>query len=161
MIRADKTQPTYRKRNSTVAAKPSLRPGLLPFFYASILALFCLALGTYLRADAISGTVKDPSGAVVAGAHIEISGGDLSQPIVLTSDESGKFAAPNLNPGKYSIRVAKEGFDDLVTTVDLKGAADLPVSLTIAAQQTRVTVTEKSAAFANSDAAYRLSLIHI
>jgi Peptidase family M1 domain/Carboxypeptidase regulatory-like domain len=155
VTRADKTQPDYCKRNSTVAPKTSRHLGRLPFFYASILTLFCLALATYLRADTISGTVKDPSGAVVAGAHIEISGGDLSQPIVLTSDESGKFAAPNLNQGKYSVRVAKEGFDELVTTVDLKGAADLPLSLTIAAQQTRVTVSEKSTAYANSDAAYR------
>jgi hypothetical protein len=155
VTRADKTQPNHRKRNSTVAPKTSRRLGRLPFFYASILTLFCLVLATYLRADTISGTVKDPSGAVVAGAHIEISGGNLSQPIVLTSDESGKFAAPNLSPGKYSVRVAKEGFDDLVSTVDLKGVADLPLSLTIAAQQTRVTVSEKSTGYANSDAAYR------
>jgi hypothetical protein len=117
--------------------------------------LLCLALATHLRADTISGTVKDPSGAVVAGARVEITGGDLSQPIVLTSDESGKFAAPNLKHGRYSVRVAKEGFDDLVTTVDLEGTADLPIKLTIAAQQTRVNVSEKSSGFANSDAAYR------
>jgi Peptidase family M1 domain/Carboxypeptidase regulatory-like domain len=127
----------------------------LPFLHALILTLFCLAFATYLRADTLSGTVKDPSGAVVAGARIEITGGSLSQPMVLTSDDSGKFAAPNLNAGKYSVRVAREGFDDLVTTVDLKGAAELPLSLTIAAQQTRVSVTEKSTGFANSDAAYR------
>lgn len=119
------------------------------------MVLLCLALATHLRADTISGTVKDPSGAVVAGARVEITGGDLSQPIVLTSDESGKFAAPNLKHGRYSVRVAKEGFDDLVTTVDLEGTADLPIKLTIAAQQTRVNVSEKSSGFANSDAAYR------
>ena len=119
------------------------------------MVLLCLALATHLRADTISGTVKDPSGAVVAGARVEITGGDLSRPIVLTSDESGKFAAPNLKHGRYSVRVAKEGFDDLVTTVDLEGTADLPIKLTIAAQQTRVNVSEKSSGFANSDAAYR------
>jgi hypothetical protein len=155
MSTTDKTQTTNRKRNSSAAAGMPRRLGRLPFFYALILALLCLALATHLRADTISGTVKDPSGAVVAGARIEITGGNLPQLIVLTSDESGKFAVPNLNPGKYSVRVAKEGFDDLVTTVDLKGVADLPLSLTIAAQQTRVNVTEKSTAFANSDAAYR------
>jgi hypothetical protein len=131
------------------------RFGQFRFLRASILVLLCLALATHLRADTISGTVKDPSGAVVAGARVEITGGDLSQPIVLTSDESGKFAAPNLKHGRYSVRVAKEGFDDLVTTVDLQGTADLPIKLTIAAQQTRVNVSEKSSGFANSDAAYR------
>lgn len=81
--------------------------------YLFILALLCLVLAAPLRADTISGTVKDPAGAVVAAARIEISGGNLSQPVRLFSDESGKFVAPNLTPGKYSIRVAKEGFDDL------------------------------------------------
>ncbi len=123
--------------------------------YASILTLLCLGLATRLLADTISGTVKDPSGAVVAGARIEISGGNLPQPIVLSSDESGKFAAPTLTAGKYTVRVSKDGFDDLVTTVNLKGAADLPLNLTIAAQQTRVTVTGKSTGFANSDSVYR------
>ena len=129
-------------------------PGAI-LLYASTVAVLGLALATPLRADTISGTVKDPSGAVVAGARIEITGASLPQAMVLTSDESGKFAAPNLNPGKYSVRVAKEGFNDLVTTVDLHGAADLPLTLTIAAQQININVTGKTSAFANSDPIYR------
>ena len=129
--------------------------GRFKFFYVPILAMVWLALTPQAHADTISGTIKDPSGAVVTGARIEISGGNLPQPLALTSDESGKFAAPNLSAGKYSVRVAKEGFDDLVREVDLKGTADLALSLTITAQQTSVTVNEKSAAFANSDAVYR------
>ncbi|HEY2545121.1 MAG TPA: M1 family aminopeptidase [Candidatus Acidoferrum sp.] len=117
--------------------------------------LLCLGLATTARADTISGTVKDSSGGAVAGARIEITAGSLSQPIVLTSDESGKFVAPNLTPGKYSVKVTKDGFDSVVTTVELSGTAEIAVSLKIAAQQTRVTVTEKSMAYANSDAIYR------
>ena len=152
LSQTDRTHSASPNPNSSFAAR-TFRRG--PFLAAAISALLCLALATHLRADTISGTVKDPSGALVAGARIAITGGDLSQPLVLTSDESGKFAAPNLHPGRYSVRVAKEGFDDLVTPVDLHGAADLPLRLTIAAQQTRVNVTEKSTAFANSDPAYR------
>src|SRR6202035_5061644 len=92
--------------------------------------------------------------AVVAAARIEITGGNLSQPLQLVSDESGKFVAANLTAGKYSLRVVKEGFNDLVTTVDLHGTADLALNLTITAQQMSVTVNEKSSAFANSDALY-------
>lgn len=125
------------------------------FRSARILVLFCLALATPLRADTISGTVKDPSGAVVVGARIEITGGELSQALVLTSDATGKFTAPNLRPGGYSIRVVKDGFEELVTGIELKGEADIPLSLTIAAQQAQVNVTEKATMFANSDAAYR------
>jgi len=128
---------------------------LHPLLYPLILTLLSAPLTTPLRADTISGTVKDPSGAVVAGARIEISGSALAEPLVLTSDDTGKFVAANLSAGKYSVRVAKEGFDELLTTVDLHGTADLPLSLTITPQQTSVTVNEKSSAFANSDPVYR------
>ena len=40
--------------------------------------LLCLAAPAWLYADTISGTVLDPSGAVIVGARVEITGGDLS-----------------------------------------------------------------------------------
>jgi hypothetical protein len=144
-----------RKAQMRDAGGARLRGGRAHFIYAVILALLCLALAAGLRADTISGTVKDPSGAVVAGARIEISGGSLAQAIVLTSDETGKFAASNLNPGSYSVRVVKDGFDELVKTVELKGTAELGLNLTIAEQKSSVNVSEKNSAFANSDAGYR------
>jgi peptidase M1-like protein/carboxypeptidase family protein len=147
-----------KNRNSVALQRTKAtprRPRRLSIYSISILALFVLTFATRLAADTISGTIKDPSGAVVAGARIEITGSTLPQPFILASDDSGKFTAPNLSPGQYSVRVIKDGFDDLITTVDLKGAADLPLSLTIAAQKTNITVSEKSTAFANSDAVYR------
>jgi hypothetical protein len=155
MSRTDTTYPSDRNANLSRVGGGLWRLKKLGLIYAAILALIFFALATNLRADTISGTVKDPSGAVVAGARVEITGGNLAKPIVLATDESGKFAAPNLSPGKYSVVVAKDGFDSLVTPVDLKGAADLQLSLTIAAQQTSVNVTEKNMAFANSDSMYR------
>jgi len=129
--------------------------GRFKFFHVLILALVCLIFTSHANADTLSGTVKDPSGGIVIGARIEISGANLLQPLVFTTDESGKFVAPNLEAGKYSVRVGKEGFDDVLTEVDLHGTADLAFSLKIAAPETRITVSEKSAEFANSDAAYR------
>ncbi len=127
----------------------------LPGLFLYLVALFCLAFATPLRADTISGTVTDPSGAVVVGARIEITGDNLTQPITVTSDASGKFNVPNLAPGKYSVRVTKAGFDELVTPVELHGAADLALKLTITAPQIQVTVSEKSLAYANPDPIYR------
>ena len=130
-------------------------PNWLPIFQIAALLLVCLTLCRALRADTLTGTIKDPSGAVVAGAHVEITATGLTKPILLTSDELGKFAVPNLSPGKYSVRVTKEGFEEIVTPIDLHGAIDLQLSLTIAAQQTSVNVTEKSSGYANSDVVYR------
>src|SRR5258708_35695332 len=102
--------------------------GRFRFFHVLMLALACLVLTPQAEADTISGTVKDPSGGVVIGARIEINGGSLVQPLGLGSGESGKFAAPNLEAGKYEIRVAKGGFDNIVTSVDLHRTADLALS---------------------------------
>jgi hypothetical protein len=155
MSQPDELQATNHRTPLPHPGRMPCRRGRSHFVHAAILALLCLAVATRLRADTISGTVKDPSGAVVVGARIEISGGNLTQAIVLTSDETGKFAAPNLNPGSYSVRVVQDGFDDLVRALELKGTAELALNLTIAAQKTSVSVSEKNTAFANSDAGYR------
>ena len=110
---------------------------------------------TGLRAETIFGTIQDPSGAVIAGARIEITGGDLAQPVVLTSDGLGKFVSPDLKPATYSVRVTRDGFEALVKTVDLRGAVKLQLTLTIAQQQVTVSVPGKSLAFTNSDPIYR------
>jgi len=119
------------------------------------LLLACLAIPAYSHADTISGTVVDPSGAVIVGARIEITGGDLAQAVVLSSDAQGKFSSPDLKPGSYSLRVTREGFEPLVKTVDLHGAVGLELKLAIAEQHVEVTVSGKGLTYANSDPVYR------
>ncbi len=121
------------------------------------MALFvlCLVRPTGLRAETISGTIQDPSGAVVAGAQIEITGGDLARPVAFSSDGLGKFTSPDLKPGTYSVQVTRDGFEPLVRTVDLRGPVQLQLTLTIAQQQVSISVPAKSMAFANSDPLYR------
>ena len=151
----NKVSPKPDPSETTVLCKlRCYRNGLFIFQIAALL-LMCLTLCGSVRADTISGTIKDPSGAVVAGARVEITADGLTKAIVLTTDESGKFVVPNLSPGKYSVRISKEGFDEIVTPVDLQGTSDLQLSLTISAQQTSVNVTEKSSGYGNSDTVYR------
>ena len=120
-----------------------------------LLSVLVLSPPFVVRADTITGTVKDPSGGVVPGARIEITGDGIAQPLLLTTDEFGKFAAPDLKPGQYSVRVTKDGFEPLVSAIELHGTTDLQLKLVIAEQITSVTVSEKSFAFANSDSVYR------
>jgi hypothetical protein len=126
-----------------------------PSFLRAALFLLCLTGPAWLNAQTISGTVQDQSSAVVAVARIEITGGDLTQPVVLTSDGQGKFASPDLKPGTYSLRVTRDGFEPLVKTVDLQGAVQLNLVLTVAKQLVNIQVAGKSLAFANSDPVYR------
>ncbi len=117
--------------------------------------LVCMAIPISLHAGTISGTVKDPSGAVIAGARIEITGAQLTGPVVLSSDGLGRFTSPELKPGAYSVSVSRDGFEPLGKTVDLQASVDLPLTLAIAQQKTTVAVSEKALAFTNSDPAYR------
>src|SRR5262249_31462282 len=119
------------------------------------LLLVCLTSPVLLHAETISGTVRDPSGAVIVGARIEITGGQLTQPIVLSSDAQGKFVSPELKPDTYSLRVTREGFQPAVKTVDLHGTAELEFRMAIARQHEEVDVSAKGRAYANSDPIYR------
>jgi len=124
-------------------------------FLKMALLLFGLANPLGLHADSIFGTVADPSGAFIPGARIEITGGDLAQPLVLSSDAVGRFSSPDITPGTYTLRVTRDGFEPLVRTVELKGGVKLQLSLAIARQRTDVNVSGKSVNYANSDPVYR------
>ena len=120
-----------------------------------LLLLLWLTAPAWLHAQTISGTVQDPSGAVVVGARIEITGGDLAQSLILSSDATGKFASPELKPGTYTVRVVQEGFEPLAKTVELQASVQVQLALTIAKQEIEISVAGKSLAFANSDPVYR------
>jgi hypothetical protein len=128
---------------------------LTRFRFFAVFLLLCFGWGAGVRADTLSGTVKDPAGLSVAGARIEITGEGLPQPLILTTDEAGRFVARDLKPGKYSVHVNKEGFQPLDASADLQGSADLSLTLAIPQQQTTVTVNDKISAYANTDSFYR------
>jgi hypothetical protein len=119
-----------------------------------LLVLFCSVGSALLFGATVSGTVQDPSGAVVSGARIEITGGNLAQAIVLSSDALGEFVSPDLQPGKYVLKVTHDGFEPLEQTIDLQTSNELQLSLAIARVQTNISVAGKAGAYANSDPVY-------
>ncbi len=125
-------------------------------FVPTISLLACsLIFPTLLHSETISGTIQDQSGAIIVGAQIEIAGGKLTQPIVLSSDASGRFVSPDLELGTYSVRVTRDGFESVTKTVELKDAVELQLTLTIASRREQINVAGKNLAFANSDPVYR------
>lgn len=58
------------------------------------LLLLWLTGPTWLHSQTIAGTVQDPSGAVIVDARIEITGGVLAHPLVLSSNGVGEFVSP-------------------------------------------------------------------
>ncbi len=96
-------------------------PMLRRVYAVVLLAVFCSFLLTnsvpaaaQVDRGAIVGTVTDPSGARLAGAHVTITNLDTSQPVHLTTDEEGNYKANLLKIGTYSVSATKEGFEKTV-----------------------------------------------
>src|ERR1700732_1162760 len=61
----------------------------------------------------LQGTVKDPSGAVVSKATVEITSPALEGAKRLETDSSGYYRFANLPPGVYTATVKASGFSEL------------------------------------------------
>ena len=91
----------------------------------------------------LSGTVKDPSGAAVAGATVTVA--DASKGLVrtATTDTQGTYQVLQLPPGTYTVSFAATGFtslrdDNVVLTVGEQAA--LPATLAVGGVRETVVV---------------------
>ena len=68
-----------------------------------VLLLLCgSALGQGQGNTAIRGSIKDPQGAVVAGASVTLTNPETNFSRATTSNDSGQFAFEGLQPGVYT-----------------------------------------------------------
>jgi len=81
---------------------------------SAVFVLILFALATPLRAQkdagAIVGIVRDPSGAVVAGAKITVTDVDRGIQLTLSTNDAGEYVAGPLKIGRYSVTAEKTGF---------------------------------------------------
>ena len=117
-------------------------------FAANLLLILLLAPAiaaqTQITTGTIQGTVADANGAVIPGANVEIKNLDTNLSRTLTTDEGGRFVAPLLQPGNYSVTVSKQGFTTAVlekTALTVGQALNVPVQLKISEVAERVTIT--------------------
>ena len=71
------------------------------------LCLFSLSQSTTGR---ILGNISDQSGAAVTGATVMVTDVERGTSRILTTDQAGAYAAPDLAPSSYKIRVEAKGF---------------------------------------------------
>jgi hypothetical protein len=91
----------------------------------------------------VGGRVTDPSGAVVEGAEVAARQTDTNLTRTATTDGEGRFRFPYLKVGPYEISVRMPGFAEVTRrlTLTLGSAFELPVSLSVAATETSLTVS--------------------
>ncbi|MGA2673663.1 MAG: carboxypeptidase regulatory-like domain-containing protein [Terracidiphilus sp.] len=79
----------------------------------ALMVLFATTIVAQETTGGLQGTVKDPSGAVVAHARVVVTGTNLVGSKEATTDSSGYYRFANLPPGAYTLTVTAEGFDTL------------------------------------------------
>lgn len=104
---------------------------------------------------AISGVVKDPSGAVVSGAAVSAQPLPRGTLLQSTTDAKGQFRFDNATPGSYTLTVTQAGFESWEEKITLSAKnLDLAVSLKLKLVTETVRVSGKRSLLANSDPNY-------
>ena len=96
----------------------------------------------------IAGTVRDTSGAAIPGATVTVKNSETGATRVLTSDAAGRYAAPSVPIGTYSITASREGFTSQTQTglrVVIGQSAEIDLSLSVGQVQQEVTVAANPA----------------
>jgi Carboxypeptidase regulatory-like domain/TonB-dependent Receptor Plug Domain len=96
-------------------ANPLIGPGLfLRLALVALLAVFFPGARLQAQTGQITGTVVDPSGAAIPGAHVQIiNQGTGAETRDTTSDATGTFRALNVPAATYRIKVTAPGMEEL------------------------------------------------
>ena len=99
-------------------------------------ALFCGAFSASAFAQkdtgAIVGTIRDSSGATVAGAQVTVYEVDRGSSFVTASNDQGEYVASPLRIGRYTVSVEKKGFKTAVAgPIELKVQDRIAVDMTM------------------------------
>ena len=92
--------------------------------FCGVVALLAVAVlvGTPAHAQVganLSGTVKDSTDAVIAGAKVTVTNDSTGQSHVIIAGSHGEFRTVNLTPGKYTITAESPGFGTTRKSVEL------------------------------------------
>ena len=103
--------------------------------------------------SSITGTVTDPSGAVVPGATVEIRNPVSQYTRTTTTGDAGKFSLSNIPLNPYHLTVTLAGFTPYVQDIDVRSAVPLTlkVNLKISAAAENVTVQGEAGDLVEND----------
>ena len=104
----------------------------------------------------ITGTLVDPSGAMIPGASVIISNPETGLRQIVATNSEGFFSCPELEPGTYQVEVHMSGFGPLVESevrVNTSQVLALNLKLELGQQATTVTVSESNLHVETADTA--------
>jgi hypothetical protein len=95
----------------------------------------------------VTGTVLDPTGAVIGGARMILAGVNTGLRLSNKSNESGVYRFDAVDPGVYDLQVAHPGFQSYLATgigVEANRVTTVDPRLEVGAAETRIEVTGES-----------------
>ena len=114
--------------------QPAIR--ILAFAAAALLAANAAA---QTSTGQIAGTILDQTGAVIPGAYVRITNTETDELVrEIQSNEVGRFSAPLLRPGVYSVAAEVEGFKQRVQS-DIQLRVDDALNLRLTLEPGLVT----------------------
>jgi hypothetical protein len=100
------------------------------FLTLCVLALLTIPLYGQKTTGLITGDVTDPSGAMVANATVSVTSNATGQTRTATTDTSGTFTVPDLQPGMYQVTIKAQNFkESIAKNVEVHVASTTPVNI--------------------------------
>lgn len=115
---------------------------------AAVILLFPMHGYAQASGATITGTVTDPSGAVVRNAALSVENTATGVMHHTMTNRSGLYTIPNLLPGTYAITIKAKGFQTMVrnnVTLTVGNTAELDFKLKVGAASQRVVVSAAAA----------------
>jgi hypothetical protein len=115
--------------------------------FALPILLGTCALGAWGQSTAtLSGTLTDPSGAVVPHAHVVVHSLATGADRDIDTDAAGLYVVPSLQPGDYSVKATADGFSaytvqKVTLDVDQKVTVDMHLALASSGETVQVEST--------------------
>ncbi len=122
--------------------------GVFGILLACILLIPAGLLAQTSTTATVVGTVTDPTGALVAGATVELTDKSTNQVRSSVTNDVGQYTVTSLLPGTYRMVVSMTGFRQAVfsdLSFDVTKSYNIPVKLEVGAVSETVSVTASGA----------------
>lgn len=130
------------------AGEPPRPVWMLSIACSVLLALLTIPpLSAQIATGGVTGTVKDPTGAVLADAQVTLTNNQTGVAMQTRSTSTGTYVFESVPVGSYSLRTAHAGFEsEVINNIDIHIQVVLTqdVSLPVGSTQQQVTVTAAS-----------------
>ncbi|PYV86582.1 MAG: hypothetical protein DMG90_20895, partial [Acidobacteria bacterium] len=114
-----------------------------------VITLFAVGLAALAQSGgnstSVTGTVLDPSGAVVPNAMVEIHNPVSQFSRTTVTDSSGKFSIPNVPFNPYHVSVTGSGFAPYAQDIEVRSVVPVNVSIVLKVAGSSESVTVEAA----------------